>query len=420
MTMRISGRHAEWASGAGLLALAVLISPIGIRLMTGRLDLSPRINAVSLVFDAVLLILAGAIVARGRVRRASFYLLLWSSPLLLLAGLETGAIALNLAQRIAPIEDLSLLANRSWPAHFMSLGRRVTIDDVVLYRPWQGDGISINELGLRTPPPSPKSPGEWRIAVAGASAAFGWRMPDGDTIPVLLQQILHRQGHANVRVYNFAVDAMMVDNELAILQRFRERYGIDQVVFYTGANDATYAYRRIATPMEEDVGGVLSGVNAFELIKVAGRLQARWLGPPSDLLAELDNQILPKLAQGNSLKDGLIAASNYCRGRKLRCDVVLQPILLARSKPRGPEIVLVRSLEEIYPRYREMFATMYRSALGTGLPIHDRSDMFAQSAEPYFFDVAHINEAGNRYAAERIAEVVVRGIPTGEQGSGAQ
>src|SRR5258705_320507 len=98
-----------------------------------------------------------------------------------------------------------------------------------------------------------------------------------------------------------------------------------------------------------------------------------------------------------------------------RCDVVLQPILLARSKPRGPEIVLVRSLEEIYPRYREMFATMYRSALGTGLPIHDRSDMFAQSAEPYFFDVAHINEAGNRYAAERIAEVVVRGIPTGEQ-----
>jgi hypothetical protein len=420
MSMRSSGRYVEWAFAAGLVALAVLISPIGIRLATGRLDLSPRINAVSLIFDAVLLVFAAAIVTRGHARRVLFHLLLWGSPLVLLAMLESGAIALNLAQRIAPIEDLSLLANRSWPAHLMSLGRRITIDDVVLYRPWQSDGISINELGLRTPPPSPKPPGEWRIAVSGASAAFGWRVLDADTIPVQLEQALHRRGHANVRVYNFAIDAMLVENEVAVLQRFRERYAIDQVVFYSGANDANYAYLRIATPMEGDLGGVLSGVNAFELIKVAGRLQAKWLGPPSDLLAEFDNRILPELTRHNTLKDSLLAANDYCRGLKLRCDVILQPILLARSRPRGPEVALVRSLEELYPRYREAFATMYRSALGTGLPIHDRSDMFAQSVEPYFFDVAHINEAGNRYAAERIAEIVTRGIPAPEQGNGAQ
>jgi hypothetical protein len=268
--------------------------------------------------------------------------------------------------------------------------------------------------------PSPKATGEWRIAVSGASSAFGWRMRDADTIPVQLEQVLHRQGHANVRVYNFAVDAMMVDNELAVLQQFRERYAIDQVVFYTGANDATYAYRRVATPMQDELGGLLSGVNAFELIKVASSLEAKWLGPSADLLAEFDNQILPTLAQRNTLKDGLIAASNYCRGAALRCDVVLQPILLARSKPRGLEVALARSLEVLYPRYRDTFATMYRSASGTGLPIHDRSDMFSESAEPYFIDIAHINEAGNRYAAERIAEIVARSIPVPEHSNGTR
>ena len=421
MSRRSSGRYAEWAIAAGLVALAVLISPIGIRLATGRLDLGPHITALSMVFDAVLLILAGAIVARGRARRVLFHLLLWGSPLVLLAILETGAIALNLAQRIAPTEDLSLLANANgWQPHLMGVGRSTIVDGVVVNRPLQGDGISINELGLRTPLPSPKPPGEWRIAVSGASAAFGWRVLDTETIPVQLEQALRRRGHANVRVYNFAIDAMLVENEAAVLRRFRERYAIDQAVFYTGANDAKYTYLRNATPMEEDLGGLLSGVNAFELIKVAGSLEAKWLGPSSDLLAEFDNRILPDLTRRNTLKDGLIAANDYCRKMTLRCDVVLQPVLLARSKPRGPEIVLTRSLEALYPRYREVFATMYHSALGTGLPIHDRSDMFAQSAEPYFFDVTHINEAGNRYAAERIAEIVTRGIPVPEQGSGAQ
>jgi hypothetical protein len=418
MSLRLSERAAEWAMAAALVVVAIAISPIGIRLATGRLDLSPRINVLSLTFDAILLILAGAIVARGRAKPVFFHLLLWSLPLALLAALETGAIALNLAHRIAPIEDLSLLANKSgWPPHLMSVSRRITVDGVVLYRPWQGDGISINELGLRTAMPSPKAPGEWRIAVSGASSAFGWRLRDADTIPVQLQQILRSQGHTNVTVYNFAVDAMLIANEVALLQRFRELYGIDQVVFYTGANDATDAYMGGAAPLHDDLGGLLSGVNAFELIKVAGHLQTKWLGPSSDLLAEFDNRILPELTRRNTLKDGLIAAGDYCRGSALRCDVVLQPVLLARSKPRGPEIALARSLGELYPRYREVFATMYRSASGAGLPIHDRSDMFAQSAEPYFIDIAHVNEAGNKYAAERIAEVVSRTIPAPGQRS---
>src|SRR5262249_45357428 len=153
--------------------------------------------------------------------RIGFHLLAWGFPLVLLAGLEAGAIALHLADRVAPIEDLSLLADKDrWPAHLMSKGRREVTDGMMLYRPWQGDGITLNALGLRTALPTAKIPGEWRIAVAGGSAVFGWRVLDADTIPVQLQQVLRAQGHANVTVYNFGIDANEIADDLRIVQRF--------------------------------------------------------------------------------------------------------------------------------------------------------------------------------------------------------
>ena len=72
-----------------------------------------------------------------------------------------------------------------------------------LYRPLRSNEISINDLGPRTAPPTPKRPGEWRIAVTGGSSAWGWRILDADTIAVQLQQALHRQGHPSIVVYNF-------------------------------------------------------------------------------------------------------------------------------------------------------------------------------------------------------------------------
>jgi len=418
--MGLSARKGDFAVGAILVALALAVSPIGIRLVTGRLDLSARTTALSLTFDAFLLVLAAAALTTGPLRQLFFRLLVVVSPLLLLAIIEAGALALHLADRVAPIEDLSILANKHpWPAHLMSAGRFVSRDGVLLYQPFQADGISINELGLRTAPPSPKKPGEWRIAVTGASVAFGWRLLDADTLPVQLQQVLHRQGHSNVTVYNFAIDSITIDYELDVLKRFREAYGIDQVLFFTGANDVSYWYLHEMQP--DRASGLISGVNAFELIKVAGRLRAMLVGPAPDTLATLDNELLPALARHNTLNDGLIAADGYCRTAALRCDFVLQPTVLRRSEPRGPEIAIARTLKQLYPRYDQTFATMYGTALSTGLRVHDSSDLFDRSVEPHFFDVAHLNEAGNRMAAERLAEIASGSIPKlGEGSNGRQ
>jgi lysophospholipase L1-like esterase len=434
-----SDRRADFTIAGAIVLVALAISPIGIRLATGRLDLSPRIIVLSLVFDLFLLIFAGAVLARGRARRAFLHLGAWVFPLALLAAIETVAIALKLADRIAPVEDLSVLADaRRWPPYLMSLGRKVTADraelhrssppsktagecwplqvmglgrkatpdELELYRPWRGDGISINELGLRTAPPSPKAAGEWRIAIAGASAAWGWRVLDADTIPVRLQALLRRQGHANVTVYNFAIDSILVANELEVVKRFRDVYAIDQVAFYTGANDVTSGYLDV-TSTQDCFAGLLGGANMFELIKVAGRLKGKLTGPPSSVMARLDEEVLPALGRDNSLRNGVIAADEYCRAVTMRCDVILQPVLLARKPKRGPEIPLARTLAQVYPRYADAFATVYRSAMDTGVPVHDLSDLFDPSADPYFFDAVHVNEAGNAFAAERIAKIVV-------------
>jgi hypothetical protein len=412
--MGLSRPRADFTIAAAIVAVAVIIIiSIAIRLVTGRLEPSPRTFVPGLTFVLFLLILASAILTSGRARHAAFLLLAWTFPLVLLATIEIGASEVHLADRISPLDDLSILVNKDrWPQHLMRAGRQMEKDGVWLYRPWRGDGISINELGLRTAlPSSTKDAGEWRIAVSGGSAAWGWRVLDADTIPVQMQQILRKQGYLNVTVYNFAIDSMAIAQELSLLKRFRDAYSIDHVVFYTGANDATYSYMSEAVPQDR-FGGLLNGQTGFELIKVARLLKVKWFEPPRDLLARLDNEVLPELARHNSLKEGLTSANQYCRALAIRCDVVLQPMLLTRNEPRGSEIRVAQTLRQIYPRYRELVELFYRSTLNTGLPIHDRRDLFDQSVDPYFFDAVHVNEAGNKLVAEQMVEIVAGGIPS--------
>jgi hypothetical protein len=399
-------KAANWAVAIAVVALALAISPIGIRLATGRLDLSFRVFCLSVAADLFLLILAGAVIATGRVRQFFFYALVLAFPLAALAAIEVGAIAIDLANRVAPIEDTSILTRKDrWPSYLMSNARLVAKDGLTLYRPWQSDGILINEFGLRTAPPMPKKTGERRIALTGGSVAWGWRVLDADTIAARLQQTLHQHGHTNVTVYNFGIEAVRFADELALVKRFRSLYSIDQVVFFTGANDATYSYLAEAAP-QNGFQGMAGGANAFELVKATGRLVARWGGGSPSMAARFDDQVLPMLARHNTLREGLIEAGEYCRATMIVCDVMLQPMLLTRKVPRGSEVEIARTLRQIYPRYETLIATIYRTARGTGISVQDLSTVFDQHTEPFFVDAAHINEAGNQVVAERIATLI--------------
>ena len=65
----------------------------------------------------------------------------------------------------------------------------------------------------------------------------------------------------------------------------------------------------------------------------------------------MDDEILPRLARTNALRDGIAAASAYCRAATMRCDFMLQPMLLTRRTPIGPEVAIAQTLKQLHPRY---------------------------------------------------------------------
>src|SRR5262249_4582419 len=152
----------------GLAALAVAISPLAIRILSGRVELSFRISLISLVIDALLILFIGALLTRGRLRRVFFWFILLLFPLAIVCGLEAFAQVVRFADTVAPLADMSVFRNRDrYPGYFRSDIGWITEEQngVAVYRPWRGEGVTINAFGLRTALPTPKRPGEWRIAI---------------------------------------------------------------------------------------------------------------------------------------------------------------------------------------------------------------------------------------------------------------
>jgi len=391
---------------AGILAaIALGVSPLGIKLLTGREDLTFRVTLISLALCAFLALVAAAAVAPGRVRWFMFYLIAVALPVPILAGLEVAAIATDLADRIAPIEDSSVYAARkSWPAHFMSDARTYDVDGLRLYRPWQGDGIATNELGLRTESPRPKRPGEWRIAVTGGSAIWGTYVRDVDTIPAQLARALGERGYKNVTVYNFGIEGAGLASELALLERFRDAYALDQVTFYTGFNDVLGRYFTLRPSRT-----IRTGLGSLELVKAASRLTARlWPSRPV-----MDAESRAHIRHSNGLGDAIIAASHYCGAQRLRCDFVLQPWLLSRARPLGSEIALRRGVTATFPGLAQLREDMHAGALAVGPAGHtyDLGDALDDVAVPVFGDMVHVNELGNKAIAQRLVGIARPEIP---------
>lgn len=403
-----SNRIADYLVAALLAAIALSFSPPGLLLITGRPALTTREIAMTLALDAFLLANIGAILTRGRRRTLFFHLMAWTFPLVLLAGFEEVAGLTHLAERIAPFEDLSLLDKRGrWPAHLLSEARWAPAGPgPKLYRPWQGDGIVINELGLRTAMPSPKSPGEWRVAISGGSAVWGWRVLDADTIPADMQRRL-RQTHPNITVFNFGIEGATLAAELALLRQFRDMYALDEVLFYTGGNDVVAAYLR-ETAAQSEMDNLRREATGFELAKAARRLSAMLDGVSPATLATLDRDLLPRMLRNNSLREGIVAADAYCRASAIRCSFVLQPMLLVRKNPVPPEDRIARTLELVFPRLDVLIGKMYRDSIAAAPRDRalDLSNFFDNATRPSFVDTVHLNEAGNRLVAEALLPLV--------------
>jgi hypothetical protein len=329
--------------------------------------------------------------------------------LLLIAMLEAGASAVHLADVIAPMRDTSVLAKyKQFPGYFLSDIRSITYrqGDFYLYRPWKGSGIEINDLGLRTVLPTPKAPGEWRVAVTGGSTAWGSGVLDEDTIPVQLEQVLRARGNNQIKVFNFGIGMASLEQELALLKHFAKIYEIDQAIFYTGGIDLTDVYIDALSKLGGE--GRMSGLATWELIKTARRIQIQFSSPSPVLLTMLDSEVLPRLQRNNPLRNGIVQADGYCKSVALRCDFALSPLLILRKSASGPELQIKNTLERLYPRLDRAAALLYADAVQNGLPHHvyDLSTVFDQAETRFFVDAVHLNEAGNHLVAEKLAELL--------------
>jgi len=203
----------------------------------GRSELSFRVTLLSITFDLFLLLVAGGLLAYGRVRQLFVNLIAWMLPFAVLASLETIAGAVHLSDHILMQQDFSIIKRgNNWGPSGNHLG--LEKDGFIVYRPWSGNGVTINELGLRTSLPTPKTAGERHVALVGSSETWGTHLADADTIPALLQAALRRNGYNNITVYNFGIEDATLARELALLQHFKDIYSIDQV--FAEARESNY------------------------------------------------------------------------------------------------------------------------------------------------------------------------------------
>ena len=402
-----SSRRVEYCAAAAIFALAVAISPVTIRLLTGHLNF--RSAVLCTIFDAFLLLVAGAVLARGALRRLFFHLIAWVVPLVLLVGLETIAGAIHLSDHVSIFQDFSTIKRGSnWgpgASHFAP-----PRDGYTVYRPWSGNGVTINEFGLRTAPPTRKLPGEYRIAVSGGSNVWGSRLADADTIPAMLQAALRRIGRDEISVYNFGIEDANMARELALLRHFKDIYGIDQVIFLTGGADALGAYFATKGQPLEDRPDLIT---SFELYRTIDRIRTIWFDPSPNRLARID-QSLSRLAKGNRLTEGILAANDYCRAAALRCDFVLMPMLATRRSLVGTEVKLAQTYRGLYPRLDVFTRQIYRSALDLGLTgqVHDLAALFDTNPEQVYIDGGHNNETGIAVVADALLPIATTAGPS--------
>jgi lysophospholipase L1-like esterase len=104
---------------------------------------------------------------------------------------------------------------------------------------WQEVPVRINSHGLRGPDfPTEKPPGVTRVLVIGDSFAFGYLLPEAESLPAQLQQTLDaRGGPARVQVINAGVPGYGIFTERAFLEHIGLGFAPDVVVLSASPGD---------------------------------------------------------------------------------------------------------------------------------------------------------------------------------------
>lgn len=291
-----------------------------------------------------------------------------------------------------------------------------------LYYPRRSKYLNINSLGFRGDRVKPKAKRAFHIAVLGGSTVFGVRQADFQTIPHFLQDILRKKfTKRKVNVYNLGIEGYTIQREAALAERLAGSVKPDLVIFYHGWNDMSMAYhinygdispfdeedetffakRQLEAPVQHAITGAAG--------RVWNRMSGRkwWASPPGSNLDERKALFL------RGYLKTLRAALEVFQQKSIPVLFVIQPSLATRKNKTLREQGLSDSIDRRYPGnmgfVSQCVAELRKSDAFREGVLLDVSDAFDGYDGEIYRDDVHVNEMGNKIAAERLAGIVQSG-----------
>ncbi|MEZ6188061.1 MAG: GDSL-type esterase/lipase family protein [Planctomycetota bacterium] len=290
---------------------------------------------------------------------------------------------------------------------------QLVLDPELTFRPLPGHeapGISINADGFRGPPLA-SEPG-YRILLTGGSTAFGWgASADAECVAPHLARLLSEGWGTPVEVVNAGVPSYRLADELALVALRGLDYEPDLVVSLSGYNDLYEAFglasggSQIFTQLEQQLAQAYALGPALLRATALGRRVARGLSRVSGGLEAVEpDEVEARYLRLARRLDAL------CQGRFV---LALQPLYACHDAATRPAAERA-ALERFYARWGERgpefqaylrdAVARWRGALSDAeLRWVDLSAGLGQPPGPVFEDPCHLNDAGNRLLAERLA-----------------
>jgi lysophospholipase L1-like esterase len=288
--------------------------------------------------------------------------------------------------------------------------------------PFAGEYLNISSEGERAASSAECQRGSYEILVFGGSAVWGWGVPDESTIPWLLREELARRHDRPICVRNLGQNAYVSTQEVIGLIRHLQQGPVpDLVIFYDGWND-----------LNQFVRSARRGVHA-QVDRIASRFEGPDRSPLRELLsttrtAELITRVArrrpePRFPTLGVQQEGLPGAvraivstylTNYAIVEALAASFDFEFVFLWQPAPHqgdyeptdeerailqrdDPTLTAVASavyeeVETLSLRYEHLY--YMPGKILNGIPAG------------VWVDRIHLTPAGNRLAADHIAEVL--------------
>jgi hypothetical protein len=287
-------------------------------------------------------------------------------------------------------------------------------------RPFRGRFVNVDAAGFRyskNQAPWPPRPGVTNVFVFGGSTAFGYYLPDDETISSYLQECAATQhSNAPIAVYNFARPAYFSSQELILFQKLlRDGHAPQIAIFIDGLNDFIFTDGdpKFTGQLRSFMNGQVNynPLNNVPMIRATHWLEDHLSKPaPDNQPAEKPSYENPAVMQG--VVDRWLANKKMIEltaaGYGVRTIFVWQPIPMYRYDLRYHFMVHSDAgfAGYITPKYGYPLIENLRTEGKLGSDFLWLADMQQDKHENLYVDSVHYTAAFSKEIARRICDAI--------------